>query len=103
MAAQGPLPDMAFVLHNHLHDTAAVDMFLVVTAKFQLLYALVVLGHERRKVIHFDITQNRHKSGWRAKSPRPSPGTPRLAFYCETATRHMGRSSAIVFRRWRSS
>ena len=33
-------------------------MFLVVTARFQLLYGLVVLGHERRKVIHFDITQN---------------------------------------------
>jgi hypothetical protein len=44
--------------HNHLHDTAAVDMFLVVTARFQLLFALLVLGHERRKVIHFDITQN---------------------------------------------
>src|SRR5882672_233027 len=37
---------------------AAVDMFVVVTAKFQILYALLVLGHERRKVIHFDVTQN---------------------------------------------
>ena len=45
-------------LHNHMHDTAAVDMFVVVTARFQLLYALLVLGHERRKVIHFDVTQN---------------------------------------------
>jgi putative transposase len=38
--------------------TAAVDMFVVVTATFQLLYALVVLGHERRKVIHFEVTPN---------------------------------------------
>ena len=30
----------------------------MVTARFQLLYALVVLGHERRKVIHFDVTSN---------------------------------------------
>jgi hypothetical protein len=44
-----------------MHDTAAVDMFVVVTARFQLLYALVVLGHERRKVIHFDVTH--HRSG----------------------------------------
>jgi hypothetical protein len=51
-------PTWRSFLHNHLHDMAAVDMFLVVTARFQLLYALVVLGHERRKVIHFDITQN---------------------------------------------
>jgi hypothetical protein len=53
-----PSPTWRSFLHNHMHDTAAVDMFLVVTARFQLLYALVVLGHERRKVIHFDITQN---------------------------------------------
>jgi hypothetical protein len=41
-----------------MHDTAAVDMFVVVTAAFKILYALVVLGHERRKVIHFDVTPN---------------------------------------------
>jgi putative transposase len=33
-------------------------MFVVVTATFRLLYALVVLGHERRKVIHFDVAPN---------------------------------------------
>jgi transposase InsO family protein len=41
-----------------MHDSAAVDMFIVVTATFQLLYALVVLGHERRRVIHFNVTPN---------------------------------------------
>ena len=44
-----------------------------------------------------------HRPGWRARSPRPSPRTPRLAFCCETAMRHMVRPSAIVFRRWPSS
>src|SRR5450631_4181082 len=89
-------------LHNHMHEIAAVDMFVVVTARFQLLYALLVLGHERRKVVHFDVTRTRHKVGWRAKSLRPSLGTPRLAFCCETETLRMGRPSAIVSRRWRS-
>src|SRR4029077_10230321 len=60
-----PSPTWRSFLHNHLHDTAAVDLFLVVTARFQLLYALVVLGHERRTVIHFDVT--RHPTqGWLA-------------------------------------
>src|SRR6267154_1204594 len=45
--------------------------------------------------------RTRHKAGWRAKSPRPSPGTPRLAFCCEIETLRMGRPSAIVSRRWR--
>jgi len=33
-------------------------MFVVATASFRLLYALIVLRHDRRKVIHFDVTQN---------------------------------------------
>ena len=53
-----PSPTWRSFLHNHMHDTVAVDIFVVVTATFRLLYALVVLGHERRKVIHFEVTQN---------------------------------------------
>jgi hypothetical protein len=53
---KAPSPTWRSFLHN-MHDTAAIDMFVVVTAAFQLLYALVVLGHERRNVIHFDVTQ----------------------------------------------
>ena len=39
-------------------DIVAVDMFAVATATFRILYALIVLGHDRRKVIHFDVTQH---------------------------------------------
>jgi putative transposase len=53
-----PSPTWRSFLQNHRPDIAAVDMFVVVTAAFRLLYALVVLGHERRKVIHFEVTQN---------------------------------------------
>jgi putative transposase len=63
---KAPSPTGRSFLHNQMHDTAAVDMFVVVTARFQLLYALLVLGHERRKVIHFDVTQN-PTQGWLAR------------------------------------
>ncbi len=63
---KAPSPTWRSFLHNHMHDTAAIDMFVVVTATFQLLYALVVLGHERRKVIHFDVTPN-PTQGWLAR------------------------------------
>ena len=33
-------------------------MCVVVTATFRLLYALIVLGLDRRRVIHFDVTRN---------------------------------------------
>ena len=39
-------------------DIVAVDMFVVATATFRLVYALIVLGHDRRRIIHFDVTQN---------------------------------------------
>jgi putative transposase len=63
---QVPSPTWRSFLRNHLHSTAAVDMFVVVTATFRLLYALVVLGHERRKVFHFDVTPN-PTQGWLAR------------------------------------
>jgi hypothetical protein len=88
-----PSPTWRSFLHNHMHDTAAVDMFVVVTARFRILYALLVLGHERREVIHSMSRKTRRKSGWPGKSPRPSPGAQHLAFCCETATRHLGSPS----------
>ena len=36
----------------------AVDMFVVATATFRLLYAVIVLDHHRRRVVHFEVTQN---------------------------------------------
>jgi transposase InsO family protein len=53
-----PSPTWRAFLRNHMCDMAAVDMFVVATATFQLLYALIVLGHDRRRVIHFEVTPN---------------------------------------------
>jgi putative transposase len=63
---KAPSPTWRSFLNNHMHEIAAIDMFVVVTARFQLLYALVVLDHERRKVIHFDVTRN-PTQGWLAR------------------------------------
>jgi hypothetical protein len=53
-----PSPTWRSFLRNHMCDMSAVDMFVVATATFQLLYALIVLGHDRRRVIHFEVTPN---------------------------------------------
>jgi len=53
-----PSPTWRSFLHNHLPDIAAIDMFVVATATFRLLYALIVLGLDRRRVVHFDATHN---------------------------------------------
>jgi len=52
-----PSPTWRSFLHNHLTDVASIDMFVVATVTFRLLFALIVLGLDRRRVIHFDVTQ----------------------------------------------
>ena len=78
-----PSPTWRSFLHNHRPNTAAIDMFVVVTSTFRLLYALVVLGHERRNVIHFDVTRN-PTQGWLARQITE-------AFPWETAPRFLLR------------
>jgi transposase InsO family protein len=53
-----PSPTWRSFLRNHLPDIAAIDMFVVVTATFHLLYALIVLSLDRRRVVYFEVTPN---------------------------------------------
>jgi len=45
-------------LHHHTKDFVAVDFFTVPTATFRILYVFLVLAHERRKVLHFRVTDS---------------------------------------------
>jgi hypothetical protein len=56
--ARVPSPTWRSFLRNHLPDIAAIDMFVVATATFQLLYTLIVLSLDRRRVVHFEVTTN---------------------------------------------
>ncbi len=45
-------------LHNHRHAISALDFFVVPTVRFQLLYVWFVIDHERRRLLHFNVTPN---------------------------------------------
>ncbi len=45
-------------LKNHMFNTFAIDFFTVPTARFQVLYVLVVIRHESRQVVHFNVTRH---------------------------------------------
>jgi len=45
-------------LRNHADGIAAIDMFVVASTSFRLLYVMIILAHDRRKVMRFDVTQN---------------------------------------------
>jgi putative transposase len=43
-------------LENHVPDIAAIDFFVVATVSFRVLYCFIVLRHDRRRVVHFNVT-----------------------------------------------
>ena len=43
-------------LRNHLRATAACDFFVIPTATFRLLFCFVILSHDRRRILHFNVT-----------------------------------------------
>lgn len=45
-------------LDNHVKDLVSMDFFVVPTATFEVLFGFVVLAHERRRVVHFNVTRN---------------------------------------------
>ena len=45
-------------LRNHREAIAAMDFFTVPTLTFGVLYCFFVIGHDRRKILHFNVTRN---------------------------------------------
>jgi putative transposase len=45
-------------LKNHGRDIVAVDFFVVPTITFRLLYVFIVMSHQRRRVLHFNVTES---------------------------------------------
>jgi len=43
-------------LENHVKQVVAIDFLVVPPVNFRLLFVFVVLGHERRHAIHFNVT-----------------------------------------------
>ena len=97
-----PSPTWRSFLRNHLPDIAAIDMFVVTTATFRLLYALILLSLDRRQVVHFAVTANPTQD-WLARQMTE-------AFPWDTAPRYLQRDranrmvcrSAIAFEPWGS-
>src|SRR5450755_1466847 len=45
-------------LRNHREAIAAMDFFTVPTATFSLLYCFFVISHDRRRILHFNVTRH---------------------------------------------
>ena len=45
-------------IKNHMTEMVAVDFLVVPTIRFRMLYVFIVLSHDRRRVVHFNVTAN---------------------------------------------
>jgi putative transposase len=44
-------------LRNHTNDLVSIDFFVVPSATFRVLYVFIVLAHERRRIVYFNVTE----------------------------------------------
>ncbi|MGA2631389.1 MAG: hypothetical protein ABSG54_14415, partial [Terriglobia bacterium] len=45
-------------MNNHVQGLVSVDFFTVPTVSFRVLFVFVVLAHQRRRVVHFNVTEH---------------------------------------------
>ena len=45
-------------LENHVKQLVSMDFFVVPTVTFRILYVFLVLAHDRRHVVHFNVTEH---------------------------------------------
>jgi transposase InsO family protein len=55
---KSPSPTWKAFLNNHVKDIVACDFFTVPTASFKGLFVFILLAHERRRIVHFNITEH---------------------------------------------
>jgi putative transposase len=51
-------PTWKTFLKNHVQDLVALDFFVVPTVTYRVLFVLLILAHERRRVVHFNVTEH---------------------------------------------
>ena len=76
-------------LENHLQQLVAVDFFVVPTLTFRILFVFVVLAHDRRRILHCNLTAH-PTAEWTAQQIRE-------AFPWETAPRFLLRDRDGIY------
>ncbi len=70
-------------LRNHREAIAAMDFFTVPTLTFGVLYCFFIIGHDRRRILHFNVTRH-PTSAWIVQQLReafPYDSAPRFLLF----------------------
>jgi putative transposase len=76
-------------LKNHVGTLASMDFFVVPTVTFRRLFVLVILSHERRRIVHINVTTS-PTAKWVAQQLRE-------AFPFDRAPRYLIRDRDGIF------
>jgi transposase InsO family protein len=53
-------------LDNHIGELVSIDFFTIPTATFRVLFVPIILAHDRRKIVHFNVTEH-PTAAWTAR------------------------------------
>ncbi len=53
-----PSPTWKAFLKNHVKDLVSCDFFTVPTVTYKVLFVFVILVHDRRRIVHFNVTEH---------------------------------------------
>ncbi len=84
-------------LKNHKDVIAGMDFFVVPTVQFRLLYVWFAIDHGRRRILHFNVTEN-PSARWVIQQLRetfPDAPTPRFLVYDNDSIFSAAVTSAI--------
>lgn len=70
-----PSQNWSSFLENHLGDIVAMAFFVVPTATFRVLYVLVIMAHDRRRILLFNVTTS-PSADWTARQALRRIGGP---------------------------
>jgi putative transposase len=76
-------------LENHAKQLVSIDFFTVPTIHFQVLYVFLVLAHDRRRILHFNVTAH-PSAAWTGQQLRE-------AFPFEQLPRYLLRERDSIF------
>ena len=54
---EAAVTDWKIFLDNHVSDIAVIDFFTVPIATFRVLFCFIVLRHDRRRAVRFNVTE----------------------------------------------
>ncbi|MFI5398949.1 MAG: integrase core domain-containing protein [Candidatus Binatia bacterium] len=84
-----PSPTWRTFLATHAKDLVSIDFFTVATVRFEILFVLIILAHDRRRIRHFNITAH-PTAEWTAQQVVE-------AFPWETVPRYLVRDRDSVY------